>query len=174
MSLRHLKLKIEKDKKYKMLKATLTKASTQFDAAALRKEIETLHSARVVRRLNPSNPKFINKVIAANTEDIGVRSRLAEILLRCAGITGSIVKAIDAFKSHCELKYSKTLGSFRTKSERESALDSCLSDIYEYLSDLELIENLANIVIKDVDQAGFGLKRNVDAIGLHFVPERKL
>lgn len=144
------------------------------NTTSLQDEILNLHSCRPVRSLKAGDSKLIDKVIRANIEDQGSRSRLTEIMIQCSRVAQSIDNAIDAFRDHCILTYPKSLGQFKTKGERENAIYASLREFRAYVDELMTIHSMAELVVKDIDQAGFSLKRTVDAMSLHFSPERKL
>jgi hypothetical protein len=137
-----------------------------------------LHQSRNIRTLvnfrEDKTSKFVDEVIHSNLIDQGQRSRLAEILIQCTRASCALSDALKLFKEYAIIRYDPYLNKIKTKGERSSFIDVCLSEMTEYINDCELVINLAKIVINDIDQAGWTLTRTINALSLTQVTERKI
>jgi hypothetical protein len=179
MSLQALQLKVQKNKKYRTLMETF-KNNRLFNLKLdkLQEEILTLHTARQVKNLinftQDGSSKLIDQVVKANIIDQGQRSRLTEIMLGCKRASCAVEDSIKIFKDYALIKWDAELRAFKTKGERENAIKICLHDMLEYQAAADTVFELSKLVVNDIDQAGFALKRIIDAVSLHHTPERRL
>lgn len=179
MSLKALQESVNKNKKYKKLLEIFRDSKLyQIPLEKLKEEVLANHSSRSVRTLikytDDTTTSMIDQVIKANLTDQGMRSRLVEIMLQCKRSSASLEKAILLFKTYAMVKYDSKLKSFRTKGERASALDACLADLYDFISEADLVYSMSELVIKDIDASGFALQRTITALQMHHKPERHI
>jgi hypothetical protein len=95
-------------------------------------------------------------------------------MLQCKRVSASLADAISAFKTYAMLHFDSELRVFKTKGEREGAIEDCLSDLLAYKTAADIVYELAVIVVTDIDKAGFSLSRTLEAVAIHSTPERKL
>ena len=179
MSLMSLKEGMLRNKKYRRLINSF--ANNQLFKIPFNKykeEVMTLHTARTVRTLIKytvgGSDKLADQIIKANLIDQGQRSRLVEIMMHCHRASNAIADAVKVFKTYALIKYDAQLRSFKTKDERTGALDAILCDMLEYKAEAESLYALCEIVVKDIDAAGFSLKRTIDALSLSTARERRI
>jgi hypothetical protein len=179
LTLEQVQEKIGRNKKYKaLIESFNTNKLYAINLDEYKAEILALHQARSVRTLikfcEDRESKLVDEVIRANIIDQGQRSRLTEILIHCTRASVALNEALKVFKEYALVRYDPYLNKIRTKGERSSFLDTCLADMFTYISDADLVITLANLVIKDIDAAGFALKRIIDALSLSQSKERKI
>jgi hypothetical protein len=179
LTLSQLSDKIHRNKKYKrLLEAFQTNKLYSINLEKLKEEIMTLHQSRNVRTLvkfrEDRQSKMVDEVIHANLVDQGQRSRLTEILIQCTRASCALNDALKVFKEYALIYYDQHLNRIKTKGERSTFLDTCLSDMQGYINDCDLVINLAKIVIADVDAAGWSLTRTINALSLTQAGERKI
>jgi predicted secreted protein len=153
------------DEKYKRLKLSFdTLPIYQIAVDTILTEIGTAHKLRDIRRLNTSDPQFIDKIIKANTSDQSHRGRMTEILMTCLRSRATLERACTALKHHLLVTYSTELRGFRTKEERTYVIDMALSPFIRYIDRIQLLQDTANLVITDIDKGQWGLKLTVSAL----------
>jgi hypothetical protein len=179
LTLEQVQVKIGKNKKLKQLVESFqTNKLYAINLEEYKAEILALHQSRSIRTLikfcEDREAKLVDEVIRANLIDQGQRSRLTEILIHCTRASVALSEALKVFKQYCLVRYDPYLKTIKTKGEREGFLDTCLDSMYTYISDAELVINLARLVLADIDQGGFALKRMIDALSLTQARERRI
>jgi hypothetical protein len=179
LTLETLRDKILRNKKYKrLLESFQTNKLYNIPLDKYKEEILTLHQSRSVRTMirfcEDSTSKLVDEIIKANIQDQSQRSRMSEIHLHCIRASSALTEAIKAFREYALIHYDPYLRRIKTKGERSTFIDTCLSDMSDYLSDCELVINLTAIVIKDIDAAGWSYERTIKALSLSQTPERKV
>lgn len=170
-----LKLYLAKDKRYLRLKTAFSTLSIlQVDTESLLTEVENLNNMRQVRKLNNTSPDFVDRVIKAAISDQSIRSRLTEILTEVIRIRRTVESALDSFVAYGLNKYKDTLGTLRTKGDKETAIKGFLSRYYKYLDDVVTLQQVITVVVEDLDKSHWTLKTVVEALKLIHVPERSL
>lgn len=153
------------DKRYLRLLKTFNEASLyNIPRDELIEEVKQIHSLREVRRLNIREEGYVDKLLNANTHDQAQRSRLTEILMTCLHVNEQLTRAIDALKQHLLMEYSDHLRSFRTKEERSMVLNIALRKFIRYLEDISVLKQMADLVISDIDKAGWATRASIEAL----------
>ena len=155
------------DSRYKKLKAVFdTNPIYNISADNLIEEVKTIHKLREIRRLNPREEKFARKVVESNTHDQAQRSRITEIMMSCVHITNKLEEAIKALRYHFLLEYSEHLKQFRTKEEKSLVISMAMRGFSRYLSDVKTVRDMAELVLKDIDQGAWSTKSNIAVLEL--------
>ena len=136
----------------------------EFDAFV--QEIKDLHKTRTIRVLGVQAAPSGKKIADASMKDQAVRSRCVEICMDIASKRNSLAIAMDTVKSHVSAEYQTVLVDMgvRTIADRNAAIDSLFGPAHRILMRLDTITQIADLVIHDVDQAGFALKHTVTAL----------
>ena len=164
--------KIEKDPKIERLDDSFEKFDYfKLPIKALQNEIETAHKLRPIRTLKAHGNDFVGRVIEALLADQATRSRLAEISLQAFRAEKSLETALSALKDHLIVTYAADLSMFKTKEERFRIVDLVLARYTTYQNKVIMVQNMANIIIKDIDQAAWSIKGTIEAIKMISKPE---
>ncbi len=156
---------MRKDKRYKRLLETFNTASLyNIPREKLIAEAKQIHELREVRRLNVRDADYVDNLLNANARDQSSRSRLTEILISCVHVTEQLKRAIDALKDHLFIEYSAHLKSFRTKEERQQVMNIALRKFVKYVEDIRILHQLCEIVIGDIDKAGWSMRAAIEAL----------
>ena len=156
---------IRADVKYKRLRENFNNLPIyQIAVDTLLAEISTLHQIREVRRLNTSDPHFIDRLIKANTQDQSSRGRLTEILMTCLKASQTLERACTALRHHILMEFTDELKSFRTKEERMYIIDMALSTFTRYIDRTKLLTDTARLVIDDIDKGSWSIRLSVQAL----------
>lgn len=171
----NLKGHLAKDKRYVRLKKAFdTLPVFCLDIESLYSEIKMSDSMRKVRGLKSSSPDFVNRVINAALNDQNIRSRLTEILTETIKTRRNLEESLDSFMGYALFRYASHLSSFKTKTEKENAIKYFFADMYKYLADICMLQDVLNKVIEDIDKAHWTLKTIVDALKLIYTPEGRI
>lgn len=159
---------IRSDKTYKRSKKRLELIMQDIDTKALVNEIYSLHVTRGVTAL--SGKKIVQDsmriLINSSVEEIAARSR-------CTSIKLSVLQAlIDIEELHSHLsKYILSKYASHMKAEGHTTITSQKAQVDVYLRqfieikrNLEYIMKMTDLVLADVDAAGWSLKRIQEAI----------
>lgn len=135
-------------------------------------EIKTIHQGRSVRNL--SRKTSANTLLDANGQDQSYRSRCVEILIEVKQ-NYSLVDAMTlGIKRYILSTFSEVLNEHSTKGAKEQAVDTLLDPAYDKLTKLESLEEIANLVLKDIDQASYALQRHTTLYLETIKPEKGL
>ena len=166
---------LKADKRVLRLKSNFdTKAIFNLDTARLYDEILSYHKIREIRRLNPQEPKFLEHLLKANTDDQTYRSRMTEIMVECGRANSVLEKSVDYLTQYFITAYSPELKSYRTAVERAYVIKAALKPFYDYINEVTSVKEAALMVVKDIDTAAWSLKLSVSIMQMHHSPERNL
>jgi hypothetical protein len=130
-------------------------------------EIQKMHKGRALRilGLDSSHPSG-KKLAKAALVDQAYRSRCVEIVMTLTRNRNNLHYAIDTIKKHLDANYRSTLITLgvRGVTDRKQLIASLLSSATRKLSDIDTIVEIADMVIKDIDQGTWCIKHAVDAI----------
>lgn len=163
-----VRLALKKDTRYIRLKELFdTLPVYSMPVEQYQKDIDMYHKTRPVRNLNPTSGNFVDKLIHANIEDQGTRSRVVAIVMECIRAITTLEAAIDRFKDYVLVAYSEELKVVRTKEERLMIIKAVLSVFTKYVDSVKTLKECCEVLIKDIDQAAWSLKLTVQAYEIH-------
>lgn len=156
---------IRKNKRYKRLLETFDNAKIyNIPCERLIGELKDIHSLREVRRLSIRDPDYVDKLLNANAQDQAQRSRCTEILMQCLEVTEKLNRALAALKDYLLLEFSDHLRPLRTKEERLLVLNVALRKFSRFLENVAVVKGIADLVIADIDKAGWSMRASIDAL----------
>lgn len=130
-------------------------------------EIQKMHKGRAIRilGLDSSHPSG-KKLAKAAMVDQAYRSRCVEIVMTITRNKNNLKYAIDTIKKHIEANYRSDLINLgiRGVTDRKQAVASLLAIATRKLSDMDTIIEIADMVIRDIDQATWSIKHAVDSL----------
>lgn len=151
-------------------------AAYDFDIKRLMDEVKSIHKLRRSRKLalDPENVNNVKAISEAVLMDQGNRSRLAEIQITALQAGRTLAKALKRLEQYILLEHRETLAMVRTKEERLMVVRRALDQLYEFVEECALLEDMALVVIEDVDRAHWSMKALSDANNMYKTPERRL
>jgi hypothetical protein len=167
-SLQYLRKTIRQDSR-------LVRLDTAFDelpeyslnANELYEEIKRIHMVRKTRHLDRKSKTFVDDVTEGLLDDQAHRSRLSEILISCVQIIRNLENTLDSMEGHLLIEYNELLSEIRTKSERQTFVrTNVLNKYLRYVDKIDRVKQTAEIVITDIDKAGWMYARLMDALKL--------
>lgn len=162
-----LRKSLRKDKRWQRFRNIIDQAYLpEFDAFT--DEIERLHKTRGVRVLGAQALPTGKKVADAAMRDQSVRSRCVEIVMSVTRSRNYLAIQMDTVRSYLMAQYMQLLHDegIRTITEKREIINSMFSRADTCLHRLDTITQIADMVIKDVDQAGYALKHTVEALSV--------
>jgi hypothetical protein len=171
------KRKILEDSRYKKFKQNFETADYyNLPFKSIEDELMLLHSTRPSRKLKDlkHSPGYIEHVLNAILTDLSNRSRFTEILVACINAEHRLKDGLQALTDYLQVEYATELSKWRTKDERKAFLSVVLRPFYRYLDQVQLMKTKLELIISDIDKAGYFLKDSIQALELISKPSRNL
>lgn len=168
---------LKNDERLKRLKKMRESGIFAVDTERLITELETIHGTRKIRTLNSSDflAKAQKKLIDMSLENVAKRSRCVEIRMKVFKLSALLEHQLVATKIYLGAKYSAILASeYKLVTDRKMAIGRVLEDYEVLLSKFKTVEKLADMVIEDCDQTGYGISNISRAIEISFAKERNI
>ena len=159
---------IREDKTYKRSKKQLERIMADVDVKLLVQELFSLQTTRGVTAL--SSKKIIQDamriLIDSSVSEIAVRSRCTTIKMQSLQALIEIEELHSHLTKYLLAKYAKQMKSegHSTITAQRGQVDVYLRAFIEVKRNLEYITKMADLVVSDVDQAGWALKRIQEAL----------
>lgn len=160
-----LKMSLLKDDTFKRYRQIVKTIKDKIDLEELEDEMMRLHSGRISRTLYGTTPSG-DKLQSASLQDSSNRSRLAEIQVRVTKQADILHIAMDATRIYLAGEFRDYVDDLKTKGERTAFFDGYLKNGVVLLAKMRSFSNRIDIIVKDIDQTGFSLKRSVDILEL--------
>lgn len=150
----------------------IVESSTALDVAEVLREIESLHSGRSTRTLSVRRLKG-SSIAAASLQDQSYRSRIVELNLGLTRNYNLLSTAIEAATEQLcmECRDALTTAGYRSRIDKEKYIRSRLGFAHNRLADMSNAIEIANLVIEDIDKAGWSLKLTKEVLELATRPE---
>ena len=128
-------------------------------------EIKTAHLSRTVRSLNTGMPTA-RRVAEAAAQDQAVRSRCVEIVINAVVVRNQMQMGISTIQKYLETHYFDTLKAFGVSgvNDRKAIISSLLSPYQQRFDRVCTLIEVADIVINDLEAAGWAVKHMVEAL----------
>lgn len=160
----------QEDPEYKTLMRVLRGMQSRINIQKESNEILTLHESRKSLGLMSSskryNPQYVYDCVLT---DMAYRGRLVTMIKRVNNTVTLLERAEKAFRAYALTSFRAQLGS--TQGERANALDRICRPVLDFKSECQDHVAGIEVVIKDIDQAGFSYARLVSL--LEMFNERK-
>lgn len=161
MSLKQLKAKLMEDDVFSTYRDIARTISKRINTQQVKAEVKMLHSSeRSARQLKGKAPS--NSVLyAAEATELATRSRLTEMKLAIVEEIDLLERAIAAVTAHLRTSYVSYFESYRTEADKKLLMRTIMKNGYALVDELDSCQKQIDIVIKDIDQASYGLSRMV-------------
>lgn len=175
---KRVKRAIRKDSKLKRFQE-LYENAPQYNLPIkdFQREIEVSFTARKMRELKGQTRDmgFAQNIIDSLMEDQAIRGRYTEILTACVRCDKSLANSLDKLRDYILLEYHTNLVSlYSTKGERERFVTNLLRPYEDYRKAVNCLKDELNLMVVDIDKAGFAVKNTIEAIKLLSRPEAQL
>lgn len=159
---------LKKDSRYIKAMNVLSELKADMDTKKVLDELFILHPSRGVSALRPNQimESSVATLLKSTTQEIATRSRVTTVKMTALRSLLSIEEIVDPLRKYLLTKYSATLKEYgySTVSSQRAAVDSALKLFLDETRSLNYILKIADLVIEDVDSAGWGLKRISDTL----------
>lgn len=130
-------------------------------------EIKTIHALRKTRTLNKGSSTFTQDIVEALLDDQAYRARLTEIMIMTVKAIRNLEDTLDSLEGYLMVQYGAELSTIRTKGEREKFIEHhVLTKFSRYMDNAQQLKESAELVIVDIDKAGFMFKALIEAVKL--------
>ena len=167
MSLKEFKRELMEDGNCRRFATVYKTAQAALNVERLEGEIRYLHSNRSARNLTAAkiSPTILS---TANIEDLSARSRLTEIKLLAYRTEELLSIALDKVRKYVRTQYRDEIAdlSGSTKADRDATLDVIFEGPTAFLGELRSLSNQIDMIIKDIDQGSFNLRRLQDLLAI--------
>lgn len=160
-----LKMSLLEDDTYKKYRTIVKTIKDKIDIDDVDQEINRLHSGRISRTLYGTTPGG-DVIMKAALQDSSHRSRMAEIKVRISKQSDILDITLDATRIYLARHYAGEIADIRTKGERDGFFNTYLTAGVALHARLKSLLDRIDILLKDIDQAGFSLKHCVDILEL--------
>lgn len=160
-----LKRALKKDEKWlRFLDSMKTAIQPEFQGFI--DEIMLLHKTRSIRVLGVDAAPSGKKIANAAMRDQSARSRCVEIAMTVTRSRNYLAIVMNTVENHINAEYGALLGraGVRAMGERRAIVESLFGGAQRKLQEIDSIIEIADMVIKDCDQASFTLKHTVSAL----------
>jgi len=146
------------------------------DVESFREELENMHALRKVRTIQLSNGSSAQRqLIEAAEQNCAYRSRAVEIIMRIHRVCSQLEIVTEALESYLSTKYSPyLLSEYKTKGERGQAVSFMLAPFEKKRREAQAVKEVADLLVADIDSAGWTLQRLVAILELNSTIERRL
>lgn len=171
------KLKVKADPRIKKLHSMLESGLFSVNTDRLMDELETIHNTREIRTLSTSEylRKAQQKLVDSSLENIAKRGRCVAIKMKAYRLSALLDKHVDSARGYLLVKYSAELANeYRLLNDRKSAVNKVLEPFILLIKDFQTVETLADMVIKDCDQTGYGISNMANTIQVAYSRERNI
>lgn len=143
------------DANYIKYRSVLKSVKAGADLEKVKQESKNLHLTRTSRSLGTSR-LTPDRLIAAEFQDSGNRSRLVELRVLLMGEQELLESAMSICKKHLKNAYADALSlAASTVATRNALVDTIFARGAEYLSQINLVLAIIDLYVKDIDAAGY-------------------
>ena len=157
---------IRGDGEYVKFKTIFERTRERVDLEKDLTEVLNLHAGRTSRKLYGDKQYSVKALIDASLKDMSYRSRMVEIRVRASVQISILQEAIGALRKYLSTEYADDLREFGTVAERKSFVDRVLKTPLAYIEEANSLLDTIDIILKDLDQASFGLRNMLECLKL--------
>lgn len=130
------------------------------------KEIQTLHSTRSLRVLGVQQLPSGKRLAEASLKDQAVRSRCVEIAMDTAIKRNRLYRLTETITGYISVNFTEELNDigFKTIADKKSAISSLLTKWYTLIDNMDTVTEVADMVIKDIDQGSWALNKVISSL----------
>lgn len=163
-SKRELKEQLREDSTFQQYRRIVSTIEGRVTITKFVIEARSLHGARTMRTLKGTAPSS-DKVYDAIVRDAATRSRLVEMEIALLVERDLLKSAMAAVSAHLQSSYD--LGELaRTLTDKRTLIKKILKRGHSLLDEMESAKDALDLIIKDIDQAGFAARNMVEIIKL--------
>lgn len=140
-----------------------------------RQEARLIHGGRTVKKLSEKSPNFARNLVKAQANETAARGRFTEMLVQTNTVHRKLKQHLESLEDWLTVEYSYEVSQVcKTAKERESLISNTLRTYIKLTDDTENFLQELNYYIKDIDQAGYGIRAMADVFGAIFKAEGRV
>ncbi|QXV74200.1 hypothetical protein [Rhizobium phage RHEph12] len=160
---------VREDQTYRKAKKQFDLLLQDVDTKSLIHELFTLQTSRNVNTLNRKVLQdALRKIVDASVDEILTRSRATTIKMQALQALIAIEEITSHLSKYLLAKYNKQMKmeGHTTITAQRAQVDVYMRRFLETKKQLEYVDKLANMVVEDIDQSSYSLRRITDAIDM--------
>lgn len=170
-----IRRRVKKDKKYRRFN-DLFESNPNFAMPFedLHEELTALHTTRKTRHLRrrKNSMSFGHDLVDGMLQDQAARSRATEILAQCVKVTDGMKEMLTNLRDYLSVEYSSMLKVIGTVAERKAFIENVMRPFYQFLNQIETLQQHCNLLITDIDKANYTYKNLVEVLKVLVRPEQ--
>lgn len=162
-----IKQDIRETQDYKKFKRIVTQIESRLNIDKDYEEALSLHAGRTSRKLYGDKRYSPKSLLDASSNDMGSRSRLVEIRVRCSKQIDILHDACKAMKHSMLTNFSEQIGArFKTVGDRQAFAETMMAQALEVERNGQGFIKLLDSLIEDIDKSGYHLSNMTDILKL--------
>lgn len=159
-------IKAKKDERVKLFFHKFEKGNYSMNVADRIKEVTSIHANRMIHVLSKKDLLGSQKTILdCIVENQMNRARLVSIKMECVRKLNTLQEKIEILSSYLKEKFAAQLRlEYSSNTSKNDAIKQLFSDAYSMIMQIEGLEKLIDIVIIDIDNAGWAMKNIVEVL----------
>ena len=158
--------KIRADKRVKNLLDDVRGGNLSVDFESLLNELERLHKSRRVRNLDLKEIVGGKALEESLLQNQAYRSRAVEIKMLVLRRRLLLEARSLVIGNYIRLSYKEVLSEYKTIADRSSVIDAILEPVTELANELSRVEEVAELLVDDIDKSAWTIKSLIDAVSL--------
>lgn len=162
MDLRELREELREDKTFQQYRRIVKTIDERVNLIKNVTEARSLHGARTMRELKGNAPTT-QKVYEAIVRDMATRSRIIELRIALFTEKELLDSALSSVTAHVRSVYDLNEAG-RTLDQKKQLMKKILNRGFVLLEELKSALEVFDLIIKDIDQAGFAVRNLVELV----------
>ena len=160
-----IKSDIRESSDYRKFKRIVTQVEARLNLEKDYEEAQALHSGRTSRKLYGDKRYSPKSLLDASSNDMGARSRLVEIRVRCSKQIDVLKDACDAMKYSMLTNFSSEINKrFTTVGARKAFTETMIARALEVQNEGQAFIKALDSFIEDIDKSGYHLSNMTDIL----------
>jgi len=162
-----LTTKVREDPVYIRSRRGLENLKKTIEVENILNELFSMHASRGVTALRPNVvlQSSVAVLLKSTTQEITVRSRATTIKMTVLRVLLKLDQTIDPLRKYILVTYQKEFKELGIGvTNQKNSTENILSPFLNFKRQLDSVLRIADLVIEDIDSAGWGLKRIQETI----------
>lgn len=162
-----IKSDIRESSDYKKFRKIVVQIESRLNIDKDFEEAQSLHAGRTSRQLFGDKRYSPKSLLDASSNDMGSRSRLVEIRVRCSRQIDILHDACKAMKQSMLTNFSAEIGAkFKTVGDRLAFVETMMANALEVERSGQAFLKVLDTLIEDIDKSGYHLSNMTDILKL--------
>ena len=159
-------IKARKDERVQLFLSKLNKGTYSMNVPEKTKEVTSIHANRMIHTLSKKDLLGSQKAILdCIVENQMNRARLVTIKMECVRKMNTLQEKLEILSSYLKEKFAAQLRlEYSSNTAKNDAIKELFSDAYSMMLQIQGLDKLIDIVILDIDNAGWAMKNIVEVL----------